>query len=407
MLNAFHILILAAMQSIVMLLVLSSLLGGRVGGVREWMAANMLGCTAFLLYAYSRGLPPLLAYEIANAIYAAAAAMLLAGFCRFFGRNVPYVALATGVALVAAAVAFFHHHVNSFAGRTTVVSIFQVVIGVAIAYIVIRSRKARRSRYPYFFVTATAVSVAIGHAMRAVLHIVHNSELTSLWQLSPVNLMFLSAGTMVLPVMTLGAVMMVHDRMVGRAEHAANRDFLTGAWSRRAFFSQVEMELARVKKSGGALSLLMLDVDRFKSINDRFGHVVGDQVLTEVVARALGAIREVDYLGRIGGEEFAVLLPAADLHAALAVAERVRACVAGQLPVTEPGRQEGSMAEFTVSIGAARLREDETLTQWLQRADAALYRAKENGRNRVEYEPQPLLAATVPPVRSTQSAIPA
>lgn len=376
---------------VVMLLVLISLLSSKVGGVKEWVAANAFGCTSFLIYAYSRELPPLLAYEIANAVYSAATAMLLAGFYRFFGRRAPYLALTIGVALVAAAIAFFHYRIDSFAARTTVVSIFQVIICVAIIYALIRTRKARRSRYPYLFVMVTAMLAAVGHAFRAAQYIAHTGELTSMWQPSPLHLLFLLAGTMVLPVMTLGAVMIVHDRMVARAEHAANRDFLTGAWSRRAFFSLAEDELARARKRGGELSLLMLDVDRFKSINDRFGHAAGDQVLIEVVTRALGALRDVDYLGRVGGEEFAVLLPSSDLPAALAVAERLRASVAGELLVSEPGREAG-VAEFTVSIGAASLREDETLQQWLQRADAALYRAKASGRNRVEHEAQRLSA---------------
>ena len=118
--------------------------------------------------------------------------------------------------------------------------------------------------------------VAIGHVARALIYLGKQDEMTSLLQPSPWNLAFLTFGVMVLPVLTMGAVMVVHDRMLAKAEHAANRDFLTGAWSRRAFFEFAERELALLKRTDGKLSLLVMDVDHFKSINDRWGHAAGD-----------------------------------------------------------------------------------------------------------------------------------
>lgn len=376
--SALTIFLIAALLCVAMLLMLRYFMRSGIAGIREWVYANLLACVAFILYAFGRELPPLIAYEVANATYAAASAFMLVGFRRFFARPPRKALLAGAVVAVSLGVAFFHYVRDSFDGRSIVVSLFQAVIALGIAVTVLRAiRVKRRSRYPYHFTMAMALVVALGHLLRIVVHLGQSGEMTALLQPSPWNLFFVSAGTMALPALTLGGVMMVHDVMLAKAEHAANRDFLTGAWSRRAFFAVAEVELKRAWRSHRDVSLLLFDVDHFKAINDSLGHAAGDRVLVEAVARAEAVIRNVDYLGRIGGEEFAVLLPETGIDDALAVAERLRA----GLQV----RAEEGLA-FTVSIGVAVLRNDESLADILQRADAALYRAKLGGRNRVERE---------------------
>ncbi len=376
--SALTIFLIAALLSLAMLLMLRYFMRSGMAGIREWALANLLACASFILYAFGRELPPLIAYEAANGIYAAASAVMLVGFRRFFARP-PYVPLLAGAVLaLTLAVAFFHYVRDSFDGRTIVVSLFQAGIAIAIAATVLRAiRVKRRSRYPYRFTFAMAAIVAAGHLLRVAVHLGQSGDMTALLQPSPWNLFFVSAGTMALPALTLGGVMMVHDVLLAKAEHAANRDFLTGAWSRRAFFAVAEVEMTRAQRQQRSLSLLLFDVDHFKAINDRFGHAAGDHVLVDAVARAEAVIRNVDYLGRIGGEEFAVLLPETGLDDALAVAERLRA----SLHVHEAG-----INDFSVSIGVALLRENESIADLMQRADAALYRAKAGGRNRVERE---------------------
>lgn len=356
--SAFTIFLIAALLCVVMLLVLLSLLRSGIAGVREWTLANLLAGSAFILYAYGRELPPLIAYEAANGVYAAATAVLLLGFRRFFGRRPHTALLAGGVLLLVLAIAVFHYYIDSFALRTAAVSAYQAAIGVAIARTVRATHKTGiRSRYPYLFTQAMGIIIAIGHLLRAGIYAAHSGEITSLLQPTAWNLLFLSAGTMVLPVLTLGAVMIVHDVMMAIAEHAANRDYLTGAWSRRALFELAEAELTRSRRSGRALSLLVFDVDHFKSINDRFGHAAGDQVLVNVVLGASAAIRNGDFLGRIGGEEFAVLLPETNQPNALMVAERLRTSLHGMTINVGEHAQRG--VAFSVSIGVAVLCPDE------------------------------------------------
>lgn len=382
MLSTFTVLLIGAFLCLIMLFVLSSLVHTRVPGVREWCAGNGLAIVAFILYALGNTLPPLIAYEVANGVYAAASAVVLLGFRRFFARKISSIALALCVVMVVIAIAVFHYVFDSFAMRTVTVALFQSAIALFIGLTIYQSRQAWRLRYPYLFTEAMAVVVTIGHGVRGIIYATGDGMPTSLLQPSAWNLFFLSAGTLVLPVLTLGAVMMVHDTMMTKSEHAANRDFLTGAWSRRAFFELAERELSRARRTGRKLSLLLLDVDHFKNINDSHGHAGGDRVLVDIVLRADMAIRDIDYFGRVGGEEFAVLLPETDRSAAMLVAERLRSTLE-RTAQADSARDMPSIAAYTVSIGLAVLRDSESFQELMGRADAALYKAKASGRNTV------------------------
>ncbi|SCY47667.1 GGDEF domain-containing protein [Thiohalorhabdus denitrificans] len=158
----------------------------------------------------------------------------------------------------------------------------------------------------------------------------------------------------------------------------ATRDPLTGLFNRRALFRQGEAELARARRQGAPVSLLLLDIDRFKRINDHWGHRVGDAVLRHLADILQREFRAGDLPGRYGGEEFVVLAMGADYDGATALAERIRLAVADS-PAPVP---EGSLP-YSVSIGVGSGRADEPLEELLQRADEALLQAKEAGRDRV------------------------
>lgn len=166
-------------------------------------------------------------------------------------------------------------------------------------------------------------------------------------------------------------------------ERDANIDALTGLYNRRWWDDKFKRMLNRAERSRSSLSLFVIDVDRFKQYNDRYGHVAGDVVL-RVVGRAMAeSIRPTDIAARYGGEEFAVLLPGTELAGALTAAERVRQAIAGTTIESVEGER---LPCVTISLGVATLRKGDEPTTLFQRADAALYRAKEAGRNRVEAE---------------------
>lgn len=155
----------------------------------------------------------------------------------------------------------------------------------------------------------------------------------------------------------------------------AAEDRLTGAASRRHFEDRAEREIERARRYGAPLSLVLMDIDRFKSINDRFGHVAGDRVLVEVARRVREQLRAVDVFARWGGEEFAILLPECRVEEAMNMAERLRAMLAGE-PIEEVG-------VVTSSFGVTELGPGESLDDLLTHADRALYAAKNARRNAV------------------------
>jgi diguanylate cyclase (GGDEF)-like protein len=177
----------------------------------------------------------------------------------------------------------------------------------------------------------------------------------------------------------------VTERKRGEAalRELACRDPLTGELNRGHFMERAAEEQERAKRHKKPLGVLMLDLDYFKSINDRFGHAAGDKVLETVCKRWRSVLRNADLLGRLGGEEFAILLPDSDWDATLLVAERLRSSIADQ-PV-----YDGVTEIFcTVSGGVTLLSPtDASIEDALYRADIALYRAKNQGRNRMEYNP--------------------
>jgi len=158
-------------------------------------------------------------------------------------------------------------------------------------------------------------------------------------------------------------------------ERLATTDVLTGALNRRRFLELAEQELARAARYRHPLCLAMLDLDHFKSINDRFGHAAGDEALRAVADVVRGGLRTVDLLGRYGGEELMVALPETNRDAASIALERIRTQVA-LIRLTPPD------ASVRVSGGLVEMLAGESLEAGLRRADAALYQAKRSGRNR-------------------------
>ena len=176
----------------------------------------------------------------------------------------------------------------------------------------------------------------------------------------------------------LMARVQTHEQTIQNLASAAQTDPLTGAWNRRALEDRLHSLHSDARRQQTAMSVLMIDLDHFKEINDRFTHLVGDQVLQKVVQLISQTCRNNEFVARYGGEEFTLLLPGAHLEAASHVAERVRHTVADY--AWEALHQD---LQVTVSIGAAALRADEPHQALLARADMALYAAKRAGRNRI------------------------
>ncbi len=175
------------------------------------------------------------------------------------------------------------------------------------------------------------------------------------------------------------------DLKIANAEltRLATTDFLTGVWNRRRFMELGEAEVARVRRSGRCFGAVMMDVDHFKAVNDTYGHDAGDSVLRALAEACVDRLRNVDIVGRMGGEEFALILPETDPQGARLTVERLREHL-GELTIPV----DSGPLNVTVSAGVTTVQDPkDSIESALKRADAALYEAKDRGRNRtVAYE---------------------
>jgi diguanylate cyclase (GGDEF)-like protein len=165
----------------------------------------------------------------------------------------------------------------------------------------------------------------------------------------------------------------------------ARADSKTGLLNAATWEREAAAELARAVRTRTALTVALLDIDRFKSINDTYGHLVGDQVIKEIARTLDSLLRDYDLAGRFGGEEFSMLLPQTRSVDAFRIAERIRSHIAG-LSIIAPGATGGERVHVTVSIGVSALDggDKRELADLMATADAALYRAKASGRDQVQ-----------------------
>ena len=192
---------------------------------------------------------------------------------------------------------------------------------------------------------------------------------------------FVSVTLSILTSFVLGYIVVM--RLVARLEHLSQHDGLTGLLNRRAIEALLDREAQRLERFNQPFSILLIDIDHFKRVNDRLGHPAGDQVLIEVARRLQVEAREVDHVARYGGEEFCVLLPHTEHEGALQAAERLREGVC-ERPIT----WGNATVPVTISMGLVCANDPrESLQSLLRRADAALYQAKDGGRNMVVSAP--------------------
>ncbi len=354
-------------------------------GLLHWAWAAVLGTCGLLLIASHQHLPEIVALSLGQVLIACGLIVSWDGYRRFLGRipmNLPKLAglVAGAVVLVA-----LSHGAQSVPMRSLVNATMIALLSGAITWEIFRALPGRNVA-----LRATGVIYALNTAFFIARGV---SALTETAEAVPV----MSSGFYAFALLwwlcvmlgvTLGMVLMASERLQDELDHQISRDPLTGTLNRRAFAALAEREVARTRRSGQPLALLMMDLDHFKQINDRLGHAAGDNFLQLFVRVATGALRGEDLLCRFGGEEFVALLPNTSADAALVVADRLRTAfaeAAGPAPVAQA-------AGVTVSIGISEMKAGEPLEDMLRRADQALYRAKHNGRNRCE------MAAVLAPV---------
>ena len=242
-----------------------------------------------------------------------------------------------------------------------------------------------RLRFEFGKLTATLFALPMwlvggAFALRAMLAPVAAEVGRPIGQPSGFNVGFGIAIMVAMLVLHCALAAMVVLRLVRQLRHLSDHDALTGVLNRRGFEEKLKLEGERLRRYGTPFAVLSIDIDHFKRVNDRFGHGVGDEVLTRVATTLSIGLRDVDRIGRMGGEEFCVLLPHSDETGAAGAAQRLRERVRELCAVaTEPSQP------ITVSIGVALASDPaEPQPDLMRRLDRALYRAKVSGRDRVE-----------------------
>ena len=344
--------------------------------VRLWMWAR-LGLGAAQLLGGMRSQPepgPLALLEAAG--WVLSIALEVAAYCVFFGfrrwQRVLYPLAALVFALVLAAA----RAGASYAQLTALVAVIVALSTAALAVILLRPHQASVSLLQQVIGLNGAVfALAIG--LWVFTGLMQGD--TASFPPGPVQAFVYLAGYLLMIVNGFGFVLLCKQKDDGEMVRLATTDFLTGLANRRAFFEQAERARLLTARLHKPIALLMLDIDHFKQINDRFGHATGDEALVVFAETARAVLREHDIMGRLGGEEFALALPGTDLEGAVHAAERLREAVTEAPIITS-----GNPYTMTVSIGVVVVEPNEELTAALARADRALYTAKSAGRNRVE-----------------------
>ncbi|CAN7698892.1 GGDEF domain-containing protein [Pseudoduganella sp. LjRoot289] len=347
---------------------------GEVRGLERWSLALACLVLAGGIFTLRGWLTDGIALLGANALLFAGVGLTMIGTQEFFGRR-PSWRLFHGVCAVGIVLTAWWQLVQPHFGLRVAVFSFAAFIFYAVQVWLAWLHGVRHFSNCFFGVLVTVQALVVLVRATIAMSIDAGTE-DVLRNGSMVNL-FLALANFMSLMLAIAFIMMAMRRLQTILEERSTHDPLTGVLNRRGFDIFYNKQRVQLGREGRPLSLMSIDLDHFKAINDRYGHVVGDRVLVQIAHVISQALRESDYVARFGGEEFVVLLPDAEVPRAMLVADRIREALRhgwdDQLP------------PCTVSIGiGTHVSRQESLDSLIGRTDAALYRAKENGRDRVE-----------------------
>ena len=358
-----------------------SLRGNVRPSLRWWFAALLLHPLGLVLAFQHEDLPLWLSVPVANTAVALALACMAISFRAFYGMPERRLAL-LGIAALAGLTGFwFTFIVPSLQWQIILRELLRAVLLATTARAVFR-REGPSARVPRLTGTLFALAT-LAMLVRASHELLWPIQLAEVMKPAPVNLLCLGV-LVVLPLLaTVGFLLMCTERGQEELERTARLDFLTGIFNRRAIDDLASRAISAARRHGTPLAIMILDLDHFKRINDAHGHEVGDRALLEAVLRMREAMRAEDLVGRLGGEEFVVVMPDMELASAYAAAERLRRNFSDR-PMFISSGSERIEIMVTVSIGVAALESgDQLFSHVLRRADQAMYAAKAGGRNLV------------------------
>jgi diguanylate cyclase (GGDEF)-like protein len=341
-----------------------------IRGLREWAQALVLlvgGVVLFALHGKSDSV-----LLLANVVMTWGLGLMMIGTERFYAVRPSWWLFHSSWLLITVLLAYWLWITPDFTTRVAISSVVVFTLHVRTIVVILRNGDYHFSMW--FFVTLMVIeSIMVG--VRGILAVTTTSDVNLLGAGTFASLYLATAQFMTL-MMTVGFMAVCTRRLQIKLERRSTLDPLTQTLNRRGFADIYAKAHAVMRRENTCLTMLNIDIDYFKRINDNHGHAVGDRVLVDVAQMIAKALRASDHVARFGGEEFVVLLPATGLDRALHITERIQSALCTVRPGVPP---------YTVSIGVAcQTSADESLDNLLIRADKALYCAKERGRNRYE-----------------------
>lgn len=353
---------------------------GNASGYVDWLIGIAVHATGLVVLGFDRVAPEAWAVATGNVLVAVSTLPYVRAMARLHGRRAPLRALAVLTALVAIATVGFTFVVPSVALRLVALGVqfltAQAVLIVLMA-VGLRSEPGRAYRLLFALVAATTATTLARTVWYALAADATDADALSSVVLFFTNLLFFATSGLAYVGVLEDRNRRAVDAATAELERLSRTDALTGLANRGHFDAVLRNEVERSARHGHPLTLALLDVDRFKGVNDHHGHVAGDRLLQHTAAALARSSRAHELAARVGGEEYALLLPDTDAEGGHALAERARAAISAvSIDV------DGTPVAVTVSAGVARLRPGEDAAALYARADAALYAAKRAGRDR-------------------------
>jgi diguanylate cyclase (GGDEF)-like protein len=343
-----------------------------VEGASKWVLSPLLSFIASLLYGVQGTFHHLISMALPNLLVVVSVWLQVIGTHQFFGKEVKKQYIYISLALSLVVFIFTSGKPDYFRERVMYVS------GTVFLLLMMQWGLLWKNRKTGVAAKLMLVTLTVFNAVMLIRFVTASVQdiSGSIYDFSAVQGLYLGMFSFGVVLLSISSILFMSERNRDELQRLLNEDALTGARTRRSILDMLEYEVERARRTPVKLSIMMIDVDHFKVINDRHGHVVGDEVLRQFVRSVKTSLRRPSEIGRYGGEEFLVVLPDTDAAQALQVAERIRSVVSTASP---------DIPTYTISIGIEELSKSGThsVDPFIAKADNALYEAKRMGRDRV------------------------
>jgi diguanylate cyclase (GGDEF)-like protein len=357
-----------ALAMSVVLLIIARTYPRNIRGVREWGLSVLLIAVGIPLFVARDVIPDLFSIVLANLILLAGFMLMNAGTRKFSGAPPRFkrTPLAWFVLAYVSLFAWFTYIQPNIGMRVATLSLFTLVVILDHLILALKALPKTMGRNILVFSLAVLIGTRLIRLAGLMLGF---AQPTSLFDASAPQLLFMAIPSIMIPLGTVSIIMLASERLRRDLEFISRHDDLTQCLNKKAAIEELQREVSRAKRYGKKLSIMLIDLDKFKEINDTHGHLVGDKVLVDFAEKAKSSLRDADRLTRFGGDEFMAILPDTSLEQARLVASRLH----------EAGKASQPIA-WSVSIGASEWLDQDDALALLNRADKALYQSKAAGR---------------------------